>query len=236
MSRGPVQAGSAGVQPVAALGRAPAVRVCLQHCDHSDSAAVSGHDKAYQAVRAGRRPGSADRHHGQEQPGQQSRYLLRSWESCAVNLAVAATPALKVPDNAINTVPADGTSTTRGTAAVPRRVTGATRGDARTLANREYVENCGCSITKIRSWIQARIRQQQAKRARHRKLSPARPPASDATATTPMRGARRTLESGPTSRTNSARPASAADGTLGRRRVRAPSSSAPRTGCSWHQG
>jgi len=57
--------------------------------------------------------------------------------SCEVNLAIAATPALNTPAAAIRTVPAHGTSATRGTAAVPSSVTGATSGDAMTLASRE---------------------------------------------------------------------------------------------------
>ena len=64
--------------------------------------------------------------HGSAEPG--------SW---APSLAVAATPALKVPATAINAVAAHGSTATRGTAAVPNRVTGATMGDAATFAASE---------------------------------------------------------------------------------------------------
>lgn len=74
--------------------------------------------------------------HGSDAPG-----------SCEVNLAVAATPALKVPATAIRAVAGQGAGITRGTAAVPRSVTGATKGEAITLASSEYVENWGCSST-----------------------------------------------------------------------------------------
>ena len=76
-------------------------------------------------------------------PGAPSGHGRAAPGSCAANLAVAATPALKVPATATKAVPAHGTSTTRGTAAVPSSVTGATNGEARTLASSEYVENCG---------------------------------------------------------------------------------------------
>ena len=63
---------------------------------------------------------------GSDEPG--------SW---AAILAVAATPVLKVPATAINAVAAHGSTTTRGTAAVPNRVTGTTKGEATTLATSE---------------------------------------------------------------------------------------------------
>jgi hypothetical protein len=61
--------------------------------------------------------------------------------SPAMNLAVPATPELKVPATEISTVAAQGTWETRGTAAVPRSVTGATSGEAMTFAASAYVEN-----------------------------------------------------------------------------------------------
>lgn len=64
--------------------------------------------------------------HGSDAPG-----------SCDVNLAVAATPELKVPATAIRAVAGHGAGTTRGTAAVPSSVTGATRGEAMTFASSE---------------------------------------------------------------------------------------------------
>ena len=64
--------------------------------------------------------------HGSADPG--------SW---AAVLAAAATPPMKVPPKAISAAAAHGRTTTRGTAAVPSRVTGATRGEATTLAARE---------------------------------------------------------------------------------------------------
>lgn len=58
-----------------------------------------------------------------------------------MNLAVPATPELNVPATAISTVAAQGRWDTRGTAAVPSSVTGATSGEARTFAASAYVEN-----------------------------------------------------------------------------------------------
>jgi hypothetical protein len=49
--------------------------------------------------------------------------------SPAMNLAVPATPELKVPATAISAVAAQGKWETRGTAAVPSSVTGATSGE-----------------------------------------------------------------------------------------------------------
>jgi hypothetical protein len=58
-----------------------------------------------------------------------------------MNLAVQATPELKVPATAISAVAAQGKWETRGTAAVPSSVTGATSGETRTFATSAYVEN-----------------------------------------------------------------------------------------------
>ena len=64
--------------------------------------------------------------HGSEAPGRP-----------AMNLAVPATPLQKVPETAIRAVAAHGAGTTKGTAAVPSSVTGATSGAATTFATSE---------------------------------------------------------------------------------------------------
>ena len=64
--------------------------------------------------------------HGSEAPG-----------IAAVNLATAAIQALKVPATAIKAAAAQGTRTTRGTPAVPSKVTGATNGAAMMFASSE---------------------------------------------------------------------------------------------------
>ena len=64
--------------------------------------------------------------HGREAPGRP-----------AMNRAVQATPPQKVPATAIRAVAAHGAGTTKGTAAVPSSVTGATSGAATTVATSE---------------------------------------------------------------------------------------------------
>jgi len=56
--------------------------------------------------------------------------------SAAKNLATAATAAAQLPATAMGTAAAHGASGTNGTAAVPRMVTGATRGAATMFATR----------------------------------------------------------------------------------------------------
>ena len=51
--------------------------------------------------------------------------------------ATAATPALNIPATAISPVASHGSRTANGTATVPNRVTGATKGEAATLAGSE---------------------------------------------------------------------------------------------------
>ena len=63
--------------------------------------------------------------HGRAAPGK-----------AAKNLATAATPAEQPPATAMGTLAAHGASGTSGTAAVPRMVTGATRGAATMFARR----------------------------------------------------------------------------------------------------
>ena len=63
--------------------------------------------------------------HGRDAPG-----------SPAISRAVPATAPQKVPATAIRAVAAHGARTVSGTAAVPRRVTGATSGAASTFAGR----------------------------------------------------------------------------------------------------
>jgi hypothetical protein len=70
-------------------------------------------------------------------PGRPSGQGREAPGSCELNRAMPATPALNVPATAMSNVAGKGARTTRGTAAVPSRVTGATRGDAATFARSE---------------------------------------------------------------------------------------------------
>lgn len=61
----------------------------------------------------------------------------------AKNLATPATNPAQVPATAMGTTASQGRAVVRGTAIVPKIVTGATKGPAATLAISANVVNCG---------------------------------------------------------------------------------------------